>query len=100
MESTPLQTGAMPLPRPRNWLVESILVTIFCCLPFGIAGIVFASQVNTKYDVGDYQGAQRASRDARRWTLIGLAVGGGWVVIILLFVLASSIFMIPTPFWH
>ena len=35
--------------QPKNWLVESILVTIFCCLPFGIAGIVFASQVNSKF---------------------------------------------------
>ena len=41
---------------PKNWLVESILVTIFCCLPFGIAGIVFASQVNSKWAAGDYNG--------------------------------------------
>ena len=49
-------------PRPKNWLVESILATIFCCLPFGIAGIVFATQVNSKYDSGDYAGALQASK--------------------------------------
>lgn len=41
--------------RPRNYLVESILVTIFCCQPFGIVGIVFASQVNSKHASGDYE---------------------------------------------
>ena len=60
---------------PKNWLVESILVTIFCCLPFGIAGIVFASQVNTKFAAGDYDGAIKASRDAAKWTKIGFWTG-------------------------
>jgi len=32
---------------PKSWLVESILVTLFCCLPFGIAGIVNASRVES-----------------------------------------------------
>src|SRR5574344_900091 len=27
---------------PKTWLVESILVTILCCLPFGIVGIINA----------------------------------------------------------
>ncbi len=62
-------------PKPKNWLVESILVTIFCCLPFGIAGIVFASQVNNKFDTGDFEGALKASKDAGKWTKIGFFVG-------------------------
>lgn len=32
---------------PKTWMAESILVTVFCCLPFGIAGIVFASLNNS-----------------------------------------------------
>ena len=31
--------------KPSTYLVLSILVTIFCCLPFGIVGIVYASKV-------------------------------------------------------
>ena len=31
-----------------NYLVQAILTTIFCCLPFGIVAIVFAAQVNGK----------------------------------------------------
>lgn len=79
-------------PRPKNWLVESILVTIFCCLPFGIVGIIYAAQVNTKFDLGDYLGATRMARDARKWTLISLIVGGGWIILLLGFGLFSSFF--------
>lgn len=70
--------------QPKNWLVESILVTIFCCLPFGIAGIVFASQVNTKYQAGDYEGALQASKDAAKWTKIGFWIGLAGLLIYLI----------------
>lgn len=70
-----------PAGRPKNWLVESILVTIFCCLPFGIAGIVFAAQVNSKFDAGDQEGALKASASAGKWTKIGFFVGIAWLII-------------------
>ncbi|MEZ4740336.1 MAG: CD225/dispanin family protein [Flavobacteriales bacterium] len=68
-------------PRPKNWLVESILVTVFCCLPFGIVGIINAANVNTKFDTGDIEGAQRASAEAGKWTKIGFWVSIGFFVI-------------------
>lgn len=66
------------LPAPKSWLAESILVTVFCCLPFGIAGIVNAAKVESRYRYGDYEGAMRSSREAGKWTKIGfwLAVAG------------------------
>ena len=69
------QQPQVPQTPPKNWLVESILVTIFCCLPFGIAGIVFASQVNSKVAAGDYEGANLSSANAAKWTKIGFWVG-------------------------
>ena len=69
------QMGPNPATPPKNWLVESILVTIFCCLPLGIVGIVFASRVNTKFAAGDYEGALKASADAGKWTKIGFGIG-------------------------
>lgn len=71
--------GAMPM--PKNWLVESILVTLFCCLPFGIAGILSASKVESLYRIGDFEGATRASNDAKKWIKFGFF--GGLVVVIL-----------------
>lgn len=61
--------------QPKNWLVESILVTLFCCLPFGIVGIIKASNVNTLYAAGNYDLAEQASQDAGKWTKIGFFVG-------------------------
>ena len=74
--------------QPKNWLVESILVTIFCCLPFGIAGIIYASSVNSKYNAGDYVGALEASKAAGKWTKIGFFIGlGVQILAIVLFFL-------------
>lgn len=61
--------------QPKNYLVESILVTIFCCLPLGVAGIVFASQVNTKYVAGDYAGAEESSKQAKKFMIWGIVTG-------------------------
>lgn len=60
---------------PKTWLVESILVTILCCLPFGIAGIVNAANVESKFNSGDKEGALRASQQAGKWTKIGFIIG-------------------------
>lgn len=81
--------SSIPQTPPKNWLVESILVTIFCCLPFGIAGIVFAAQVNSKFAAGDYTGAMESSRNAAKWTKIGFWIG---IVVIILCILLNVLF--------
>jgi hypothetical protein len=88
----PAQT---PQLQPKNWLLESILVTIFCCLPFGIAGIVFASQVNSKFAAGDYAGALQSSKDAAKWTKIGFWIG----VVVAVAYLAFIFLFAGTAFW-
>ena len=64
-----------------NYLVQAILVTIFCCLPFGIPAIVFAAQVNGKLAAGDYTGAEEMSRIAKLWCWISFGVGLGIFVV-------------------
>ncbi len=86
----------LPVPRPKNWLVESILVTIFCCLPFGIVGIIFSSQVNSKYDAGDIAGALKSSKDAGTWTKFGFFVGLGVLVCYLIFVFVLGVSFLGT----
>ena len=76
--------GARPGHVP-NYLVQAILVTIFCCLPFGIVAIVFAAQVNGKLERGDHEGALRASSAAKLWTWISFGVSLGFVGVWLLF---------------
>jgi hypothetical protein len=60
---------------PRKYLVESILATIFCCLPVGIPGIVFSLKVESLWNAGAYAEAQEASRKARMWSSIALGIG-------------------------
>lgn len=74
--------------RPKTYMLEAILVTLFCCLPFGIPAIVFASQVDSKYNSGDYQGAQNASNNAKTWYHVALIVG--FIVIAIWFIAAVA----------
>jgi len=76
-----------------NYLTQAILVTLCCCLPFGIPSIVYASQVKTKLSVGDVAGAQASSRNAKLWCWIsfglGLVVTVGYIVIHVLAAMAG-----------
>lgn len=74
---------------PKTWLVESILTTIFCCLPFGIVGIIKASKVSSLYNSGDYAGAAEASSQAKKWTLIGVIMGSVWIILYILMLVAN-----------
>jgi hypothetical protein len=58
-----------------NYLVQAILVTLFCCLPFGIVAIVYAAQVNSRLQAGDTSGARHASGNARMWCWISFGLG-------------------------
>ena len=60
--------GGMP-PRPDSYLVWAILTTVLCCMPLGIVAIVKSSQVESRYNQGDYAGAQKASEDAKKWCI-------------------------------
>ena len=65
----------MNLNQPKNYLIEAILVTIFCCQPFGIVSIVYAAQVNSKFAIGNYEGANNASKSAKNWMIAALISG-------------------------
>ena len=73
-------------PFSENWLVEAILVTLLCCLPFGVVGIIFAAQVNTKQQAGDSEGAEKSRREAAKWTKLGFWIGLGCIILYVLFV--------------
>lgn len=82
-------TQQMPPLRPKTWLVESILATIFCCLPFGIAGIVNATKVDSLYAQGLYDQSIQASANAKKWTMVALIIGIVWIVIYIILMVAG-----------
>lgn len=75
-----------------NYLVWSILATIFCCMPFGIPAIVFSSQVDSKLSAGDYEGALESSRKAKTWcwAAFGCGIAAGVLYFIFTVLLASA----------
>lgn len=65
----------------QNYLVGAILVTLFCCLPFGIPALVYAAQVNGKIQAGDIQGAIDCSNKAKMWLWIAFGLGiATWII--------------------
>lgn len=77
-----------------NYLVQAILTTVFCCLPFGIVAIVYAAQVNAKLAGGDLQGALESSSKAKTWTMVaffcGLVPTLGYIVLMIVGVLSEA----------
>lgn len=47
----------------------SVLLMIFCCSPFALAGLIFGVMSSSRYDAGDYGGAKTMST-AAAWMLI------------------------------
>ncbi|MFO7745350.1 MAG: CD225/dispanin family protein [Psychroflexus sp.] len=69
-------------------IISTVLTVITCtfipAIIFGIVSIVYASKVNSKFAIQDYEAAEKASKNAKVWwivTLISIVVI--WVVSIL-----------------
>lgn len=71
----PQQTQQPVGPKPNNYLVWSILTTIFCCLPLGVWCIACSNKVNKAWEKGDYVGAQDASNKTKKWIVITAILG-------------------------
>ena len=99
----PQPESALPPPlKPKNWMVESILVTIiptiFCCNVFallGIIAIVQAAKVDRLFYNGEYAASAYAARKARTWVFITLGIAAAGIIlnIILWFTGFTSTFM-------
>jgi Interferon-induced transmembrane protein len=57
-----------------NYLIPAI-ISLFCCLPLGIVGVIFAAQVNSKVAAGDIQGAMDSSKKAKLFSFIAIGLG-------------------------
>lgn len=65
----------IPPLKPNTWLWQSIVITLCCSPLFGIIALLNAAQVNSAYFAGNYEKAERASRRAKIWSLVGLITG-------------------------
>lgn len=86
MVNNPGPNGNMP----TTYLWQSIAATLLCCLPFGIAGIVYANKVSDLYIMGRLEEAQNASNKAKTWTIVSFCVGlGFWLLYLLIIIIGA-----------
>jgi hypothetical protein len=89
-EWTPPPSSGAPASVP-NYLVLAI-ISLFCCLPLGIVGVIFAAQVNGKVAAGDTAGALDAAKKAKMFSYISIGLGLVWIIVwIILTVLGVGI---------
>ncbi|XP_077140838.1 proline rich transmembrane protein 1B isoform X1 [Ranitomeya variabilis] len=69
----------MPPPQPetrtKDYMVESVLVTFFCCFLTGIIAVVYSHETRSALSRGDILQAQESSRRARSLVLFSLLFG-------------------------
>lgn len=69
-------------PRPKTYMVWSVILTILCCSPFALAGIITGAISSSRYAAGNYAGAQSMSNVTEWlliisivWAIVGIPVG-------------------------
>lgn len=87
----------IPPLKPNNWLWQSIVVTILCCLPLGIVGIVYAAKVDSLYYNAQYDASERAAGIAKMWSVIAFTVG---ILYVLLWIILFSTGNMPANIEH
>ncbi|XP_054440802.1 proline rich transmembrane protein 1B [Pteronotus mesoamericanus] len=74
-------------PLPKDHMMESVLVTLFCCLLTGLIAIVYSHETRAALSRGDLAQAEEASRKARSLVLFsllfGVFVSTSWVIYVL-----------------
>ncbi|XP_074017423.1 proline rich transmembrane protein 1B [Numenius arquata] len=87
------QPGTGPSPAghgqrlPKDYMVESVLVTIFCCLLTGVIALVYSHETRAALSRGDMAQANVASKKAQLLVLFSLLFGLfasiSWVIYVL-----------------
>jgi hypothetical protein len=90
-EWTPPPSSGAPASVP-NYLIPAI-ISLFCCLPLGIVGVIFAAQVNGKVAAGDTAGALESAKKAKMFSFIAIGLGLLGIVCYVLFVVIMGVGM-------
>lgn len=70
--SEPIKPSIAP---PKTWLLESILTTVFCCMPAGVVGLIYAVQVRDMISLNRLELAHKYSSQAKVWTIVSFSIG-------------------------
>ncbi|XP_034152550.1 proline rich transmembrane protein 1B [Esox lucius] len=79
-------------PLPKDYMMESLLVTIFCCLMSGLFALMYSYETRAALARGDMREAERASQKARLLVLFSLMFGVfvcvAWVIYVVIAICA------------
>lgn len=105
----PVGMGHVPMQQPAaypagyapgsvpNYLWQSIVVTVLCCLPFGVVSIIHAAKVDSLLAQGDIVGANAASQSAKKWAIAGVASWGAVIGIYFIFIIVVMVIGAAAP---
>ncbi|KAG7475014.1 proline-rich transmembrane 1-like [Solea senegalensis] len=81
-----------PLVNPVNDYLCYSIFTLFCCMPLGIAALIFSISTREANHAGDQMQAERSSKTARTLNHVALGIGLGFFILSIVFagVLASD----------
>lgn len=74
------------MPLVPDYLIWGILEAFLCCLPLGIAAIIYAAQANTSKSLGRYAEALQQARTAKQCIIWGVVLWGVGSVLYLLWI--------------
>lgn len=86
-----MMTGNLNQGPPENYLVWSILATLFCFWPIGIFAIINAAKVESAWSRGQYEASMEASKKAKKFSIISAIVGPVIFVVIYLLIFIVAI---------
>ena len=83
-------------PKPNNNMVLAIVCTVVgvcTCIGsiLGIIAIVFSSQVDSKYNLGDYVGAESTAKNSKTLSIIGLIISIVLIIAYIIFQIFAAI---------
>jgi hypothetical protein len=81
----------------KNYLVESILVTTLCCLPFGIVALLNSVRVDTEVARGDYAAANRSAEAAKKYSIWGAVSQLVIYFLVIVIAMIAAILTEPRP---
>jgi hypothetical protein len=87
---TPPTFDVPPL-KPNNWLWLAIVVTVLCCLPFGIVAIVNAVKVDSLYYYGKYEESERMSQKAKIWIFVSIVAALLYCILCIFWFVAGNL---------
>ncbi|XP_009301986.1 proline rich transmembrane protein 1B isoform X2 [Danio rerio] len=84
----PPPLGEEQQPLPKDYLVESLLVTIFCCIMSGLFAVMYSYETRAALSRGDIREAEKTSQKARLLVMFSLMFGVfifvGWIVYVVI----------------